>query len=85
MFYYDPAILEVMNDQLLYINVLGQTFCILWFTDIFGLYSMSGYGIKIKIKFQRRNICIGGQCAFSARESLLLHRLENQLFKVTGN
>ena len=31
---------------------LGQTFFILWFTDIFAPYPMSGFGIKIKIKFQ---------------------------------
>ena len=31
---------------------LGQTFFILWFTDIFAPYAMSGFGIKIKIKFQ---------------------------------
>ena len=29
---------------------LGQTFFISWFTDIFWLSSMSGFGIKIKIK-----------------------------------
>ena len=32
-------------------NLLGQTFFILWFTDIFCPYPMSGFGIKIKIKF----------------------------------
>ena len=31
---------------------LGQTFFILWFTDHFAPYPMSGFGIKIKIKFQ---------------------------------
>ena len=31
--------------------VLGQTFFILWFTDIFSPYPMSGFGIKIKINF----------------------------------
>ena len=30
---------------------LGQTFFILWFTDIFAPYPMSGFGIKIKINF----------------------------------
>ena len=33
-------------------SALGQTFFILWFADISGLYSMLGIGIKIKIKFQ---------------------------------
>ena len=30
-------------------QALGQTFFILWFTDIFYLYSMPGFGIKIKL------------------------------------
>ena len=35
-----------------YVYLLGQTFFVLWFTDIFAPYPMSGFGIKIKIKFQ---------------------------------
>ena len=32
-------------------NTLGQTFFILWFTDVFGLYSKSGFGTTIKKNF----------------------------------
>ena len=33
-----------------YVYLLGQTFFILWFTDIFAPYPMSGFGIKIKFQ-----------------------------------
>ena len=56
---------------------LGQTFFILWFTDIFAPYRMSGFGIKIKIKFQWCQTYLG--CL--ARESLFLAILRNKPIK----
>ena len=57
--------------------LLGQTFFVLWFTDIFGQYSMSGFGIKIEIKFCWCQTYICSQCTYRARESLFLHKLKN--------
>ena len=64
-----------------YLKRLGQTFFILWFTDIFAPYPMSGFGIKIKIKFQSYQTYIG----FQAIGSLFLPILRSKLFRITGN
>ena len=58
--------------------IVRPDFFILWFTDIFAPYGMSGFGIKIKIKFQWYIGC-------QARKSLFLPILSNKLFRMTEN
>ena len=60
---------------------LGQTFFILWFTDIFAPCRMSGFGIKIKIKFLWCQSYLGCQ----ARKSLFWAILRNKIFRMTEN
>ena len=67
-------------------STLRLDFFILWFTDIFGLLSMSGFGIEIEIKFQ---LChIHGWLLvrlLSKRVPIFTNTKTNQLSRVTGN
>ena len=42
-----PQFLGKLRKNQTFYQCLGQTFFILWFTDIFAPYPMSGFGIKL--------------------------------------